>query len=69
MQTKDQSVITLADHIVTLMRAHPHRYEAFDALDVARILFRPTLNPSTVGDQASAAQCQPAEHESSEAVQ
>jgi hypothetical protein len=46
---KDVRVCVLAAKIVELMRQHPLRYEAFDALDVARVLFRPALsNPITI---------------------
>jgi hypothetical protein len=68
MQTKDQRVFTLATQIAALMRAHPRRHEAFDALDVARVLFRPALQGLTREDQASAAQSPAEERESAEAI-
>jgi hypothetical protein len=52
MAVKDEQVLALASEIVALMRKHPLRHEAIDALDVARVLFRPSLG-KTIHDQAS----------------
>jgi hypothetical protein len=38
---KDQRVTTLATQICALLRSHPDRWEALEAIGVARILFRP----------------------------
>ena len=63
MQGKDERVCVLASEIVAMMRKHPIRHEAFDALDVAKVLFRPALPPKFshdpedhefLADQASA---------------
>lgn len=43
MQGKDERVIHLATEIVELMRKHTPRHEAVDAVDVAKVLFRPEL--------------------------
>jgi hypothetical protein len=67
-RAKDQRVFVLAGQIATLMRAHSRRHEAFDALDVARILFRPSYTP-TVEDQASASQSHAEDSVSPEAIQ
>lgn len=48
MQGKDERVYALASEIVAMMRKHPLRHEAFDALDVARVLFRPVLPPRII---------------------
>ncbi len=45
MQTKDERVTKLAIELAALARKHPITHEAFDALDVAKILFRPSLPP------------------------
>lgn len=66
--SKDERVFDLASQIVGLMRAHARRHEAFDALDVARVLFRPSYNP-TPEDQASASQSHAGVSESLEAIQ
>ena len=46
-QTKDERVTKLAGELVDLARRHSIRHEAFDALDIAKILFRPALPPRT----------------------
>jgi hypothetical protein len=50
MGNKDSRVAKLAMEIAELARKHPIRHEAFDALDVAKILFRPSLPPRTSSD-------------------
>lgn len=69
MQDKDGRVTQLADKIVKILREHPFRHEAFDALDVAKVLFRPALPTRSTSDldslenhadSASAAQSRPA---------
>jgi hypothetical protein len=40
-RAKHQRICALAVKIAALMSKHPHRHEAVDALDVARIFFRP----------------------------
>lgn len=76
-QTKDQRVFSLASAIVSLMRAHPRRHEAFDALDVAKVLFRPPLpdldslnfpGMGNLADSASASRSLSAVQESAEAI-
>lgn len=47
---KDERVCALASEIVAMMRKHPVRHEAFDALDVAKVLFRPALPPRSTSD-------------------
>ena len=66
-QAKDQRVSVLAGQIVELMRAHPYRHEAFDALDVARVFFRPSY-PPTSEDQAFASQSHAGVSESLEEI-
>lgn len=39
-EQRDQRVYKLASSILGLMREHPNRAEAFDACDVAQVLFR-----------------------------
>lgn len=68
-ETKEERVASLANRIVGLMRAHPRRHEAFDALDVARIFFRPGYPPTVVEDQASESQSHAGASESLEAIQ
>jgi hypothetical protein len=41
MQTKDQRVVNLASQICALLRGHPDRWEALEAIGVAKTLFRP----------------------------
>ena len=41
MQTKDQRVVNLASQICAILRDHPDRWEALEAMNVARVLFRP----------------------------
>jgi hypothetical protein len=50
MQGKDQRVCALGEQIVAVMRQHPRRHEAFDALDVAKVLFRPSLPSQVIPD-------------------
>ena len=38
--TREQKVFLLARQIVEIMRKHPDRLEALDAMSMARILFR-----------------------------
>ncbi len=68
MQTKDQKVLQLAAEIVELMRKHSPRHEAVDALDIARVLFRPSLG-MTIHDQEAAAKFAPEDAESVGATQ
>ena len=41
---KEKAILSLAVKIVDLMRGHPDQWEAIDAHDVARILFRKSKN-------------------------
>lgn len=63
MQGKDERVIHLATEIVELMRKHTPRHEAVDAVDVAKVLFRPELG-LTIHDQEAASKSLQAERES-----
>ena len=60
MQTKDKRVISLASQICALLRGHPDRWEALEAIGVAKTLFRPadggvtdeTLQSPSVGHES-----------------
>jgi hypothetical protein len=43
MQTKDQRIMQLAQEITELLHKHPSRHEACDALEIAKVLFRPVF--------------------------
>jgi hypothetical protein len=67
MQAKDQRVMQLATEIVELMRKHTPRHEAVDAVDVAKVLFRPELG-LTIHDQEAASKSLQADFESVQAA-
>jgi hypothetical protein len=68
MQSKDRRVLKLAQEIVSLMRQHPRRHEAFEALDIAKLLFRPELPPG-INDRETAVQSLSKDHVSLLATQ
>lgn len=43
---REQRIIDLASAINDVMRTHADRDEAIDAYDIARVLFRRTVNPT-----------------------
>jgi hypothetical protein len=39
MQSRDKKVLKLANKFLSILRAHPDRYEALSALDITKTLF------------------------------